>query len=519
MRLNHFPLFFALAFSMLSAEAVRFSLSDRALNPVDNRLFGQTVSSPSGGDKGMEAGLTANANRLQPSVIRALDKTRPPLLRFVCGLKAEKSGLRFLRNDFLRLCADLKAEPLVAIDIRDMIAGKMEPEAAAQAAAAVVFSCNGPTSPCRAALFELDCNPDSLYQSVPAAIRDKDSFYVQCVASCERAMRAADSSIRLLAPVGNPRMAILMKKHLGPRLDYAVEKDFMPGPITEIQSSCAHFSPASYDRREDWERSGCAILPPHWLKPDEAWYAWVAVPRWLDSLGRARMEGAAVSAARKQGWKTAVTEWNWNGAWDLESQKPLPDADFARGVGAAGYLHAFLRAGDAIRIACLSMAVGQRFASAGIRADPSSRQAAWMTPVGQALLFYNLHHGDSLYDLSCGNLPVYSQPFVMGDIRPLEKVALIDALVTASDTAVFFHAINRDFSRDIEITIDCSVLRLKKGRAVHYTLEGRLYNEPARNEKIERGRIDDRTLFFDGKTLETKLPKRSVSCIEIKTNR
>ena len=46
----------------------------------------------------------------------------------------------------------------------------------------------------------------------------------------------------------------------------------------------------------------------------------------------------------------------------------------------------------------------------------------------------------------------------MGGISPRDKVAYLDALATASEDTVFFHVINRHFSKDMEITVDVSAL-------------------------------------------------------------
>lgn len=39
--------------------------------------------------------------------------------------------------------------------------------------------------------------------------------------------------------------------------------------------------------------------------------------------------------------KGAVTEWNWNG-WTVGIKLPLKNKKWAKGVGAAGFLHGFM---------------------------------------------------------------------------------------------------------------------------------------------------------------------------------
>ncbi len=102
----------------------------------------------------------------------------------------------------------------------------------------------------------------------------------------------------------------------------------------------------------------------------------------------------------------------------------------------------------------------------------------------------------------------------MGGIRPRGKVAYIDALATADERRIYFHAINRSFEQSIDVTVDVSAFGRLEGRAVHYVLEGRLNDVPEPDEPRQIGRITQKDIRFDGKTLTAALPHRSVSCIE-----
>jgi alpha-L-arabinofuranosidase len=129
-------------------------------------------------------------------------------------------------------------------------------------------------------------------------------------------------------------------------------------------------------------------------------------------------------------------------------------------------------------------------------------------------MFYSNHHGENLLALESKNVPTYEQPYQMGGISPRRKVTYIDALATADEKRIYFHAINRSFDKSRDVTIDVSEFGDVEDSAVHYVLEGRLTNAPGPNEPRQIGRVSERPVHFDGQVLKVTLPHRSVSCIE-----
>jgi alpha-L-arabinofuranosidase len=254
-------------------------------------------------------------------------------------------------------------------------------------------------------------------------------------------------------------------------------------------------------------------VPVYKISAEEIWRAWVAVS-WFDTNGRSIINHPGINAARRLGYKVAVTEWNWNGWWRRDGSKPALDSSFAKGLGAAGYLHAFMRAADAIELGCQSMLVGNSWGITSIKADADDEVPPFYMPSGQVTMFYSQHHGDKLLALVSRNVPTYHQPYQMGGIRPKEKVAYIDALATADENHIYFHAINRSFEQSIDVTVDVSAFGRLQGSAVHHVLEGRLNDAPEPDEPRQMGRITQRDIHFDSKTLTAALPHRSVSCIE-----
>jgi alpha-L-arabinofuranosidase len=101
----------------------------------------------------------------------------------------------------------------------------------------------------------------------------------------------------------------------------------------------------------------------------------------------------------------------------------------------------------------------------------------------------------------------------MGGIGPRKKVAVIDVVATASETAVFIHAINRSFDKAMEVTIDLPGFRISDG-AVHRVVQGRL-NDVPKNDQPEQIGHESELRMAAAKPLKVTLPERSVSCVEI----
>jgi alpha-L-arabinofuranosidase len=310
-------------------------------------------------------------------------------------------------------------------------------------------------------------------------------------------MRSVDPSIEIIVDGHDGNMSGIVgqvHEQLGDKVSYFATHFYSPWAITK----------AIRNGRE---------VPIHEISADEIWRAWVAVT-WFDTDGGSIINHPGINAARRLGYKVAVTEWNWNGWLRYNGPKPALDSSFAKGLGAAGYLHAFMRAADVIELGCQSMLVGNSWGITSIKADADGKVPPFYMPTGQVTMFYSQHHGEKLLALVSRKVPTYQQPYQMGGIRPRGKVAYIDALATADERRIYFHAINRSFEQSIDIAVDVSAFGRLKGRAVHYVLEGRLNDVPEPDESRQIGRITQKDIRFDGKTLTAALPHRSVSCIE-----
>jgi hypothetical protein len=123
-----------------------------------------------------------------------------------------------------------------------------------------------------------------------------------------------------------------------------------------------------------------------------------------------------------------MTEWNWNGWWAANKDQAALDSLFAKGIGAASYLHAILRQGDLITLATQSMLVGSCWPIDSIRVDKDNNRPAYMMPSGIVTTLYSQNHGAEMLAVDLSNAEFYHQPYKMGQLGPAEKVAYVDVL-------------------------------------------------------------------------------------------
>lgn len=535
-----------------AAQCPSYTVRDRTLFRIDPRLFGQFMERPSWGETGPEGALVPGTNVLQLSVLRLLKQMQIPIIRFPGGTDVDfmdwtdmvsdvpgrdperpvstghlghQVTNRFGYDEFLTLCEQLKTQPILVVNFRDGLLGRRSLEEAVQHAAGLVAYCNAPVGselpgwmpdwpairaehgrekPYGVHYWQIGNETWFFVDRDMGSItpEEKDRRYADCVVAYVKAMREVDPSIQFIIDgLGSTKAAAdIVRKELGDAIAYTAIHSYTPWAIGDVKT------------RDDRQ------VPMDRLTAEEIWNAWVAVPH-MDASGLANLDMWEVDAARHEGAKLAMTEWNWNGWWapPKDSRWPALSSSWAKGVGAAGYLHALMRAADVIGIGCQSMLVGHGWGITAIHADPLGKTPAYYMPTGEVTAFYSNHHGDRMLELESSNVPAYEQPYRMSGIRPYEKVAVVDALATRSDDAVFFHAINRSFDRDMDIEIDLSVFGGLAPKATQHIIEGRLNDRPQDGEPRRIARTSYLTLTIDGSVLRVTLPKRSVSCVEIPT--
>jgi len=547
-----FVLYFFQSPAILSARQntkpadILFSIKTQVLHRIDPGIFGQFMERPSWGEIGVEGALIPGTGKIQPDVLKLLRQMEIPVIRFPGGTdvdflewrdmidnvpgratrrptstghRGHKVTNNFGYDEFLQFCEDVDAEALLVVNFRDALLKKKPLKEAALHAAALVAYCNAPVGaklpegmydwpslrarngrikPYKVKYFQIGNETwafvNELKQSLPNAAAQ---FYVSCLAAYIEAMRSVDPSIKIIVDGHNGDMSGIVgqiHKQLGDKVSYFATHFYSPWAIRK----------AVKNGRE---------MSLHQISVKEIWYTWVAVTQ-FDSDGQSVIDHSGISTARRLGYKVAVTEWNWNGWWSYYGSKPALDSSFAKGLGAAGYLHAFMRAGDVIELGCQSMLVGNSWGITSIRADVEGEVPPFYMPTGQVTMFYSKHHGEKLLAVVSKNVPTYKQPYHMGGIGPQGKVPYIDAVATANEKGIYFHAINRHFEQSIDVTIDVSAFDALRGHAGHQLLEGRLNDAPTPDERRQIGRIIQKEICFDGKSLTVTLPCRSVSCIE-----
>ncbi|MHC4433442.1 MAG: alpha-L-arabinofuranosidase C-terminal domain-containing protein [Planctomycetota bacterium] len=528
------------------AAETSFTIKRDVIHRIDPRVFGQFMERPSWGEIGIEGGLVPGTRKVQPAVMKLLEEMKIPIIRFPGGTdvdfmdwrdmvdnvpgrvperpvstghRGHKVTNNFGYDEFLQLCEHLGAEAIVVVNFRDGLLKIKSLEEAAAHAASLVAYCNAPvgarlpegmydwpglrakngrTRPYKAKYFQIGNETWAFVRKLnemQGAAAAK--FYAECAAAYIDAMRSVDPSIEIIVDGHDGNMSGIVgevRERLEDKIAYFATHFYSPWSITKV----------SRDGKE---------VPGHEISAEDIWHAWAAVGR-FDSGGRSVLNHSGIEAARRYGYKVSVTEWNWNGWWRLRGPEPALNSSYAKGIGAASYLHAFMRAADVIEIGCQSMLVGNSWGIHAIWADKAAEIAPHYMPTGQMTMFYSNHHGEDLLALKSSNVPTYEQPYRMGGISPNRKVAYVDALATADEKNIYFHAINRSFDKPRDVTIDVSAFGGVGGRAVHHVLEGRLNNAPKPNEPRQIGRTGEQQIRFDGKTLRVTLPHRSVSCIE-----
>ncbi len=521
-----------------------FRVGGETLHRIDPRLFGQFMERPSWGEIGPEGALVPGTSDLQPEVLRLLHEMEVPILRFPGGTDVDFMDWRdmvsnvpgrgaerpvsvghkghditnnFGYDEFLRLADDLNSETIIVVNFRDGLLAKRPLAEAALDAASLLAYCNAPVGAdlpegmedwpaVRAANGHPEPYGVKYWQignETWAFMRDLEKLapentnqtYVDRIMAFMEAMLDVDPTIEFIvdADASTVEAGLLAREQLGDKISHLVFHVYSPWSITEV--------------KRDGEE-----VDPYSLSDAEIWNAWVTTPGSYDG-GLTVLRHPLLDAARERGLKIAMTEWNWNGLWRM-NPRPLTSS-FAKGVGAAGFVHALMRSADVIEVGCQSMLVGNSWGIHAIWADREAVTPPHYMPTGQVTAFYSQQHGSDLLSLEASGVPVYSQPYRMGGIRPKDEVAYLDALATADEDAVYLHVINRHFDQDMPITVDLSGQAPLAGTGRHYVLEGRLNDKPAAGEPDQIGRITERELTFDGSDLRLTLPPRTVSCIEL----
>jgi len=521
-------------------DAISVKVSDRVLHQLDSRLFGQFMERPSwGGEIGPEGSLIPGTHRLRPEAERLIREMRIPIVRFpggtdvdyidwldmidnVPGRAAERpitighAGNQVSNNfgydEFLQLCGRLGMEPIIVVNFREGLLSQQGPEEAALHAAQLLAYCNAPSDadlPDELAawprLRARNGHPEPYGVTYVQIGNETWAFsrgatedqYLAALKAYVKTIRSVDPAVRLIVDGQPAELAARIHRELGDRIAYYAVHHYQPWNIREVV------------------RGGEPVDVGD-LSAKDIWYTWVTLPG-IDAAGESVLSRGELQQARQLGYPVAMTEWNWNGWWsDSLRQKAALDSLFAKGVGAAGILHAIIRQGDVVRIAAQSMLIGDGWGIHAIRCDREGRIAPHMVPSGQVTMLYGNHHGDRRLELELNNVPRYEQPYRMAGIGPAREAAYLDILATRDNTTLYLHCINRHFDSALSLAVDVAALASPPQAAGKlYILEGRLQNAPAAGEDPAPGHIREEQLAIPGPRFSVRLPARSVTVVEV----
>ena len=159
------------------------------------------------------------------------------------------------------------------------------------------------------------------------------------------------------------------------------------------------------------------------------------------------------------------------------------------------------------------MTVGRAWGIDAIRVSQEQAFDPYFMPTGQGVALYSKYHGNSFLAMTGKNIPAYKQPFRMNTLEASDKVAIIDAVATENSSNIYFHVINRHFSKDISVSIDLSAFSGVSSTAIHRKFKSLYLNRIFWNGP-GIGYFTNTKFNFNDKKAEIILPRRSVSIIQ-----
>ena len=175
-----------------------------------------------------------------------------------------------------------------------------------------------------------------------------------------------------------------------------------------------------------------------------------------------------------------------------------------------------MRQGDVVELATQSMLIGDGWKIHAVWCDRNGKTPPFMLPSGQVTMLYSRHHGSQRLQIDVSNMPCYEQPYRMAGIGPAQQAAYLDVLATRDENTLYLHAINRHFEEALAMQVDLSALgRSTAVKGTLHVLEGRLNNAPVGAETLAPGQIREEKIDRASDKVTVRLPRRSVSVVEI----
>ncbi len=539
------------AVSGRAKDPARLVIHNEVANRVDVRLFGQFLERASFGEPGPEAFADPATGCLPDRIVEMLRAMEIPVVRFpggtdvdyidwrdmidnvpgregprpiTTGFSGKTITNRFGYDEYFALRDQMGWQTIIVVNLLDGLAKKRPLKEAAQLAAGLLAYCNAPVG---ARLPEgmpdwpavraknghiqpfgvqyLQIGNEMFLKRVRDAVQKATGlegealarWYIEVLTAYIREIRAVDAEIPIIVDqwiLSGHWQTILSDSYIRQHVRYLAQHKYAPGPSNQVNLNGEMVDTASW-------------TPAQW------WWIWATMPGEYDENGQNISFGSSLKSLDEAGYRLAATEWNWNG-WNWEGQGAGIEAPAAAGIGVAGWLHGLLRQGDKIELATQSNLLGVGWHIAAIFGDRDGVGEPYYSPQGMATLFYRKHHGDRRLRSTLTGVEMRPQPYRMGWAPSLERVAVIDALVTANDTAVFVHAINRDFDEDLPLEIDFSALGPLAQTGVHHVFTCKLNAEPGHGVAKGMVQLNEKAVGIHPHTT-VLLPRRSASILVV----
>ncbi len=472
--------------TLSAAEAV-LEIEATPLHRIDQRLFGQFLERPFGGEKGERGpeGVVDAQGNLPPAVIASLKAMAIPVVRFPAGTDVDwtdwtylidnapgratparvavpgKNGqlvtARFGWHEYARVSERLGWETIAVVNLLDGLAKRRPLDEAARHAAGMVAYLNAPVgAKLPAGMPDWPAIRVKNGRPAPFAVRyvqignewyighfreavakgtgklteaELAAWYLEVLHAYVRAIRAVD-----------PKIEIIIDVEMGDGLEKLVLPD--PELRREVRWTAIHtYAPGPTAK---WAERAKVGVPLQDITADELWRCWTACPGTCDPVTGQNLGFGAERLAlpRSLGYRIAATEWNWSG-WAF-NQLPAPASTrwrYAAGLGAAQFIQGMMRQGDAIGLATQSMLLGTGWSFVALKVEPDGQ--ILRAPQGQMTSFYGAHHGESLLPAKLTGVEIAPIPFKVGWASEKPAVAQIDATATGNGQRVIAHLVNR----------------------------------------------------------------------------
>lgn len=533
-------------------KAPTLMITNEVENPINDHLFGHFLEKCSwGGEIGGDMVINPKTGTFDPLILEQLSAMNIPNLRYPGGSdvdfydwtelidhapgQTERLPYRVYReeadgeivsdnrlgmNEFLELCELLEAEPILVLNIGDAFHKNQSIQKAKESAAAMYAYCNlevasgnewaayrklnGREKPYHVTYFEIGneyLGFEGFNWNHEYDRGEPITHLYNCIKAVADTLYAMDPEVKIIVDGPIPELNDLLETGIKEKIAYLVSHIYIPWGIKEFSV---------------WDTAAPDLSN---MTPEEVWNAWVATPAIDPATGLSTLPSDPYqSVPLNSEFQIAVTEWNWNGWLEGEPKKAgLPESDLAKGIGAAGFLHAMMKKGDRMEMACQSMTVGQSWGITGIRVDPEYEQKSVTLPSLQVTGLYSNYHGNKLLHTEANNIPTYEQPFRMNSIAPHKAVSTLDWVVSRSENQLFIHVINRSYSEDYELGVELQGLSV--GKTYHrHSMVGDKTAEISNRSLKQAAEVVTKEFQQIGSSLVLDIPESSVSVFVFNLN-